>query len=105
MNFNVTPEALEYIKKAKEQQGLTGTYLRIGIQGEGCCGPSYKVEVTDLKTAEDHAFGHAGLTVIIDKKFEKALDNAEMVTVDTPMGTRLKINNPNVTSRCSCHPH
>lgn len=103
MNFTITPEALAYILKAKKAMGRDEPYLRIGIKGQSCCGPAYDVHFADVKTENDAVFEQPGLTVLIDKKFEQVLNNAEMITVKAGIETKLKINNPNVRSHCTCH--
>ena len=103
MTFNVTEDARNLILGLKTKNNISGSYLRIGIKGEGCCGPKYDVSFVDHKTEDDFIFTLAGLTVIIDKKFEKDLDGAEIVAVKLGLETKFKINNPNVKSSCSCH--
>ena len=108
MKFSVTLKAIEFVlnlkKKIIEENKLsedTGLYLRVGAKPSSCaCCTSYELSFTDKKTEDDEVFEFGQLIVVIDKKFEKDLDNTEMDVAFVGLEKKLKIQKGSGHSSC-----
>ena len=81
--------------KAKEilkVEGKDGWGLRIFLQGSGCCGPSYGLDINENPSAGDHTIEKNGLKVFVDKEAVASLDNKEIDYIQTPQGEGFVIN-------------
>ena len=116
MEFAISEDALKKIVSLRPRVGdAPYRYLRVGIneQAQACCGPAYMMDFADdgAKGEElvfvfesEHTFCRDSfkLTVLIETKWREVLNGAEVVLVQTPMGEKFKINNPNVQPSCAC---
>lgn len=73
--------------------------LRIRVEGGGCSGFQYKMELTQDKLAHDVDFGGCVLTDDISLPF---LENAIISFEDSLIGSDFKITNPNAVAGCGC---
>ena len=95
----VTPRAFERLAEigAAEQ----GKALRIAVEGGGCSGFQYEIELDDPKE-DDLILEGAGEKVVIDSVSLPFLTDATIDFSEELIGARFVINNPNATSSCGC---
>lgn len=95
----VTPRAFERLSEigAAEQ----GKALRIAVEGGGCSGFQYEIDLDDVKE-DDLVLEHGGEKVVIDSVSLPFLADAEIDFTEELIGARFVINNPNATSSCGC---
>jgi iron-sulfur cluster insertion protein len=79
-----------------------GAVLRIGVNGGGCSGFKYDIDVAAAHAADDLLIERDGAVVAIDPVSLDFLKGAEIDFVDDLIGQSFKINNPNVTASCGC---
>jgi iron-sulfur cluster assembly accessory protein len=100
--LNITQNAIKMVKKALEEENLTGHGLRIAVQGGGCSGLQYALDFTNESRMGDNIFLVDGLNIYIDMASLQFLNGAEIDYVSGLNGTGFKFNNPNATRTCGC---
>ncbi|WP_438956146.1 HesB/IscA family protein [Cognatiyoonia sp.] len=78
-----------------------GKALRVAVEGGGCSGFQYEIELDDIKDG-DLVLEGAGEKVVIDDVSLPFLTDAVIDFSEELIGARFVINNPNATSSCGC---
>jgi len=73
--------------------------LRVRVDGGGCSGFQYHLELTDEMGDKDLTFGDAVITDDISLTF---LKDSEIKFDESLIGSEFKIENPNAVSGCGC---
>jgi iron-sulfur cluster assembly protein len=99
----ITPEAAEQIRSIRRENQIPDTHgLRIGVQGGGCCGPSYMLAFDDKVEATDRVFQSEGIPIYVDEENLEGLSGATLKYIDGPNGKGFKFDNPNQSKSCNC---
>jgi iron-sulfur cluster assembly accessory protein len=78
-----------------------GKALRVAVEGGGCSGFQYEIDLDDPKDG-DMILEGAGQKVVIDDVSLPFLADAVIDFSEELIGARFVINNPNATSSCGC---
>lgn len=76
--------------------------LRVAVEGGGCSGFQYEIDLTDAATADDLVLEKDGSRVLIDPVSLPFLGGAVIDFSTELIGARFVIDNPNATSSCGC---
>ena len=95
----VTPRAFERL--AEIGAASQGKALRIAVEGGGCSGFQYEIDLDDAKE-DDLILSDKGETVVIDSVSLPFLADATIDFTEELIGARFVIQNPNATSSCGC---
>ena len=76
--------------------------LRITVEGGGCSGFSYRMDLTDTRNDDDVAFEKDGATVLVDDLSLVYMGGSVVDFVDDLMGQSFQIRNPNAVASCGC---
>ncbi len=76
--------------------------LRVSVEGGGCSGFSYKMDLTDTRNPDDVAIEKNGATVLIDDLSIVYMGGSVIDFVDDLMGQSFQIRNPNAVASCGC---
>jgi iron-sulfur cluster insertion protein len=76
--------------------------LRVAVDGGGCSGFQYRLELVETGEADDLSIETQGQTVVIDPVSVPFLKGSEIAFVDDLSGAQFVINNPNASSSCGC---
>ena len=95
----VTPRAFERLSEigAADQ----GKALRIAVEGGGCSGFQYEIDLDDPKD-DDLILEGSGQKVVIDSISLPFLTDATIDFTEELIGARFVIENPNASSSCGC---
>ncbi len=95
----VTPRAFERLAEigAAEQ----GKALRIAVEGGGCSGFQYEIDLDEPRD-DDLVLEGAGEKVVVDAISLPFLSDAVIDFTEELIGARFVIDNPNATSSCGC---
>jgi iron-sulfur cluster assembly protein len=107
-SIEVTPKAVEAIKKQIQKRGIPETSLRVGIRGGGCSGYSYVIEFHDgAPRARDRVYDYVAadgtpVRVVVDPKSLLYLNGSVLDWEQTLMQQGFKFLNPQEKSSCGC---
>ena len=78
-----------------------GQALRVAVEGGGCSGFQYEIEL-DAPKEDDLVLEGQGEKVVVDSVSLPFLENAVIDFTEELIGARFVINNPNASSSCGC---
>ena len=77
-------------------------FVRVGVEGGGCSGLSYKLDFDNNLKPEDKTFEDKGIKIVVDKKSFLYLIGTELDFSDGLNGKGFQFVNPNATRTCGC---
>ncbi|MEZ5994571.1 MAG: iron-sulfur cluster insertion protein ErpA [Hyphomonadaceae bacterium] len=97
----LTAAAAERIKSVVANEP-PGAGLRVAVEGGGCSGFQYQIDVAKAAEASDLVIERDGARLFVDPVSLPFLLGAEVDWVDELIGASFKVKNPNATSSCGC---
>jgi iron-sulfur cluster assembly protein len=79
-----------------------GTFIRVGVEGGGCSGLTYKLVFDNVITETDKIFEDKGIKIAVDKKSFLYLIGTELDYVGGLNGKGFVFVNPNASRTCGC---
>ena len=99
----LTENAASQIKSmVAEQKEHAGKTLRVFVEGGGCSGLQYKMDLQDAPANRDIVVQSGGIQVVIDPKSAIYVTGSELDYVEALQGGGFKVKNPNAATSCSC---
>jgi iron-sulfur cluster assembly protein len=80
----------------------TDAYVRVGVEGGGCSGLSYKLDFDNERKPEDQLFEDKGIKILCDKKSFLYLVGTELEYSGGLNGKGFVFKNPNASRTCGC---
>lgn len=96
---NAKTHAIDLIKTENRS---AGTFIRVGVDGGGCSGLSYKLEFDDQLKEGDQMFEDKGIKIVVDRKSFLYLVGTELEYTGGLNGKGFVFNNPNANRTCGC---
>jgi iron-sulfur cluster assembly protein len=90
------------INLIKEENRPEGTFIRVGVDGGGCSGLTYKLEFDHLIKDGDQQFEDKGVKIVVDRKSFLYLVGTELEYTGGLNGKGFVFNNPNASRTCGC---
>lgn len=101
--ITITDKAKTKLDSLKNESNFDITYfVRIGVEGGGCSGISYKLDFDNKLNSDDKQFEDNGIVIVINKKSLLYLIGTELDFSDGLNGKGFIYNNPNSTRNCGC---
>lgn len=101
-DVNLTPKALEMVRKMQEKEGLGAEHgLRIGVVGGGCSGFQYQLQF-DTEKEGDRVAILEGVRVLIDEISMPYIAGTTLDYVEGLHGAGFKFDNPRASRTCGC---
>ncbi len=85
-----------------EEKKPADAFIRVGIEGGGCSGLTYKLEFDNVVRPDDKVFEDKGMKIVCDKKSFLYLVGTELDFTDGLNGKGFAFNNPNASRTCGC---
>jgi iron-sulfur cluster assembly accessory protein len=99
---NLTPKALEAIRKMHQQEGLGSDQgLRIAVVGGGCSGFQYSLSF-DSKKDGDVVTGLDGVNVLVDEISLPYIAGTTLDYVEGLHNAGFRFDNPRASRTCGC---
>ena len=93
--------AAKRLAKLAEVEGKP-VMLRVAVDGGGCSGFQYRLELVDAPEADDLVIRRDGQAAVIDPVSIPFLKGSEIIFVDELAGAQFVVRNPNASSSCGC---
>ena len=90
------------INLMREDNKPEGSFIRVGVEGGGCSGLSYKLEFDNLMKEGDQVFEDKGIKIVVDKKSFLYLVGTELDYSGGLNGKGFVFFNPNASRTCGC---
>lgn len=101
--ISVTEKAKEKLSVLRKESNYDESYfVRVGVEGGGCSGLSYKLDFDKESKPEDKMFEDKGVKIVVDKKSFLYLIGTELDFTDGLNGKGFVFNNPNASRTCGC---
>lgn len=101
--ISISQEAFEHAQHLmKAEQCPEGTFIRVGVEGGGCSGLSYKLTFDQTLLEGDQQFEDKGLKIVCDRKSFLYLVGTELQYSGGLNGKGFVFNNPNASRTCGC---
>jgi iron-sulfur cluster assembly accessory protein len=97
----ITAAAADRIKRVVAAEPA-GAGLRVAVEGGGCSGFQYQIDVAQAPNADDLVVERDGARLFVDPVSLPFLLGAQVDWVDELIGASFKVNNPNAASSCGC---
>lgn len=92
-------KALEIMQKENKSEEA---FIRVGVEGGGCSGLTYKLEFDTVARPDDKIFQDKGVKIVCDKKSFLYLIGTELDFTDGLNGKGFAFINPNASRTCGC---
>ena len=76
--------------------------LRVAVDGGGCSGFQYRLELVEAPEPDDIRIEADGQTALVDPVSLPFLKGSEIAFVDDLAGAQFVVRNPNAASSCGC---
>ncbi|MBL7933784.1 MAG: iron-sulfur cluster assembly accessory protein [Bacteroidia bacterium] len=96
---NAKNHALDLIR---QENRPADTFIRVGVEGGGCSGLSYKLEFDNQMKDGDQTFEDKGIKIVVDRKSFLYLVGTELEYTGGLNGKGFVFNNPNASRTCGC---
>ncbi len=93
---------LKAINLMREDNKPEDSFIRVGVEGGGCSGLSYKLEFDNQIKEGDQVFEDKGMKIVVDKKSFLYLIGTELDYSGGLNGKGFVFNNPNASRTCGC---
>ncbi|MDI1354444.1 MAG: iron-sulfur cluster assembly accessory protein [bacterium] len=101
--ITVTENAKSHaINLIKEENRPADTFIRVGVDGGGCSGLSYRLEFDNLIKEGDQMFEDKGIKIVVDRKSFLYLVGTELEYTGGLNGKGFIFKNPNASRTCGC---
>ncbi|HRH66299.1 MAG TPA: iron-sulfur cluster assembly accessory protein [Bacteroidia bacterium] len=101
--ITVTEKAKSKAIELMEAENKTeGAFIRVGVEGGGCSGLTYKLEFDTVTRPDDKIFEDKGIKIVCDKKSFLYLIGTELDFSDGLNGKGFEFHNPNASRTCGC---
>ncbi|MDB5689512.1 MAG: heme biosynthesis protein HemY [Sphingomonas bacterium] len=99
--IDLTAAAARRVAAIASRQGKPAI-LRLGVEGGGCAGFSYRFGLADAVDAEDITSVRDGVTLVVDPISIDLVRGCAVDFVESLGGAAFKVENPNAASGCGC---
>lgn len=99
MTIVVDDSAVKRVQELRGVKGIEALMLRVTVEGGGCSGFQYKLDLTDQIRDNDQTFAN---TVVTDDISLSFLKDSVVRFENALIGSEFKIDNPNAIAGCGC---
>lgn len=101
--IDLTPKAVEMVKKTRAKEGLGEAYgLRVSVTGGGCSGFQYSLGFDCEQQETDTVVPFEGFRVLIDEISLPYVAGTTLDFVEGLHGAGFKFDNPRAARTCGC---
>ncbi|HMP61656.1 MAG TPA: iron-sulfur cluster assembly accessory protein [Phenylobacterium sp.] len=101
VDLTLSATAAQRLKAISQAEGRP-VMLRVAVEGGGCSGFQYQLDLVDAPEPDDLRVERDGAVALVDEISLVLLKGSEIDFVDELVGAEFKIRNPNAKSSCGC---
>ncbi|WP_333586082.1 HesB/IscA family protein [Phenylobacterium sp.] len=101
VDLTLSATAAQRLKAISQAEGRP-VMLRVAVEGGGCSGFQYQLDLVDAPEPDDLRIERDGAVALVDEISLVLLKGSEIDFVDELVGAEFKIRNPNAKSSCGC---
>ena len=100
-NITLTTSAAKHLNRLSQEAGHA-VMLRVMVEGGGCSGFQYVLDLTDTAGADEAEIRHDGAVALVDAVSAPLMAGSIIDYVEELVGSQFKILNPLATASCGC---
>ncbi|HRP53203.1 MAG TPA: iron-sulfur cluster assembly accessory protein [Fluviicola sp.] len=100
--ITVTEQAKKQALRLMEDEGKTGYFIRVGVEGGGCSGLMYQLSFDNQLADDDKVFEHNEVKVVVNKRSYLYLVGTTLDYSGGLNGKGFIFSNPNAGRTCGC---
>ncbi|MET4323207.1 iron-sulfur cluster assembly protein [Bradyrhizobium sp. JR4.1] len=100
--INLTDSAISVLKAAIISTTQAASGLRIMVEGGGCQGFTYKMDLAHEPSSDETVIEQGGVKLFVNNASQAYLNGTTIDFVVSLEGSGFRFDNPNVNSSCSC---
>jgi len=100
-NISLTASAAKHLNRLSEDSGHP-VMLRITVEGGGCSGFQYVLDLTDTARPDESEIAFLGATALVDEISAPLMAGSIIDYVEELVGSQFKILNPLAVASCGC---
>ena len=100
-NISLTKSAAAHLNRLSREAGHP-VMLRVLVEGGGCSGFQYKLDLTDAPQPDEAQIALDGATALVDDISAPLMAGSIIDYVEELVGSQFKILNPLATASCGC---
>ena len=101
--IKVSEEAKKEVSRLMADDKIPqGAVIRVGVEGGGCSGLTYKMDFAENAESDDKIFEDQGVKIAVDKKSFLYLAGTTLEYSGGLNGKGFEFNNPNASRTCGC---
>ncbi|MBK5286645.1 MAG: iron-sulfur cluster assembly accessory protein [Bacteroidia bacterium] len=100
--ITVTEKAKSKAIELMSVENRPDSFIRVGVDGGGCSGLTYKLEFDNQMKEGDKVFEDKGMKIVCDRKSFLYLVGTELDFSDGLNGKGFQFHNPNASRTCGC---
>jgi iron-sulfur cluster assembly accessory protein len=100
-DISLTAAAARHINRLSQDAGHP-VMLRVTVEGGGCSGFQYKLDLVEAKQPDESEITRDGATALVDEISAPLMAGAMIDYVEELVGSQFKILNPLAVSSCGC---
>ena len=100
--IEITEKAAGKVKQFAADKGMDAFGLKVAVQGGGCSGLEYVLEIVDGPKTDDKVINNHGVEVYVPKKAFVFLAGTVLDFSDGLNGKGFEFSNPNAKRTCGC---
>jgi iron-sulfur cluster assembly accessory protein len=97
----LSESAAKRLKTLSRDEGRP-VMLRVAVDGGGCSGFQYNLDLVHAAEADDLVIEHDGAQALVDPVSLPLLSGSVIDFVDELIGAQFRVKNPNAKSSCGC---
>src|SRR3569623_2384329 len=97
----LSSSAAERIRAIGQAEGRP-VMLRVAVEGGGCSGFQYQIDLVDEAQPDDLRIERDGAAALVDEMSLVLLKGSEIDFVDALAGAEFRVRTPNAMSSCGC---
>ncbi|WP_027515610.1 iron-sulfur cluster assembly accessory protein [Bradyrhizobium sp. WSM1417] len=100
--IHLTDSAISVLKAAIASTTQAASGLRIMVEGGGCQGFTYKMDLAHEPSSDETVIEQGGVKLFVNNASQAYLNGTTIDFVVSLEGSGFRFDNPNANSSCSC---